>query len=143
MKVYHFWRLVGPMLCERPEEPRAKLPAEPPVPPPAVPARVPATDAPFQLGEHKRVVKHADFLQCLDCNRQAGKVKTTGKNNFAYMRTQDCRQLKIKKVKKRPTGYAAGTEEASSRGVPPAGEATGAPFPWASNVPSGNRRTKA
>eukprot|EP00971_Amphidinium_carterae_P042164 828304-Amphidinium_carterae.1 len=59
------------------------------------------------------------------------------------MRTQDCRQLKIKKVKKRPTGSAAGTEEASSSGVPPAGEATGAPFPWPSNVPCGNRRAKA
>eukprot|EP00971_Amphidinium_carterae_P047818 941628-Amphidinium_carterae.1 len=35
MKVYHFWRLVGPQLRERPEEqPRDKLPAEPPVPPP-------------------------------------------------------------------------------------------------------------
>eukprot|EP00971_Amphidinium_carterae_P157806 3128187-Amphidinium_carterae.1 len=33
---------------------------------PAAPARVPATDAPFQLAKHKRVVKHADFLQCLD-----------------------------------------------------------------------------
>eukprot|EP00971_Amphidinium_carterae_P197857 3926506-Amphidinium_carterae.1 len=39
----------------------------------AMQALVPATDAPFQLGEHKLVVKHADFLQCLDCNRQAGK----------------------------------------------------------------------
>eukprot|EP00971_Amphidinium_carterae_P305745 6076234-Amphidinium_carterae.1 len=67
MKVCHFWRHVGPQLREKPkEQPRARLPAEPPVPPPAAPARVPATDAPFQLGEHKRVVKHADFLQCLD-----------------------------------------------------------------------------
>eukprot|EP00971_Amphidinium_carterae_P026230 517274-Amphidinium_carterae.1 len=30
------------------------------------------------------------------------------------MRTQDCRQLKIKKVKKRPTGFAAETEERRS-----------------------------
>eukprot|EP00971_Amphidinium_carterae_P335325 6471129-Amphidinium_carterae.1 len=80
IKVYRFWRLVGPQLRERPEEqPRARLPAEPPFSPPAAPTGVPATDAPFQLGEHKRVVKHADFLQCLDCNRQAGKVKATGK----------------------------------------------------------------
>eukprot|EP00971_Amphidinium_carterae_P072386 1431947-Amphidinium_carterae.1 len=86
MKVHHFRRLVGPQLHERPEEqPIAKLPAEPPIPLPAIPARVPATDAPFQLGEHQRVVKHADFLQCLDCNRQAGKIKATGKYNFAYM----------------------------------------------------------
>eukprot|EP00971_Amphidinium_carterae_P346812 6488512-Amphidinium_carterae.1 len=91
MKVCRFWRLVGPQLQDRPEEqPRAKLPAEPPVPLPAAPARVPATNAPCQFGEHKRVVKHADFLQCLDCNRQAGKLKATGKYNFAYMRTQDC-----------------------------------------------------
>eukprot|EP00971_Amphidinium_carterae_P171101 3391005-Amphidinium_carterae.2 len=135
MKVYHLYKLVGLQLRERPEEqPRAKLPAEPPapIPPPAAPARAPATDAPFQLGEHKRVVKHADFLQCLDCNRQAGKVKS-------YW--QDCRQLKIKKVKKRPTGFDAGTEEASSSGVHPAGEATGGLLPWANNVLSGNRRT--
>eukprot|EP00971_Amphidinium_carterae_P021974 433399-Amphidinium_carterae.1 len=88
MKVYHFWRLVGPQLRERPEEqPRARLPAEPPVPRPAAPVGVPAIDAPFQFGEHHRVMKHVDFLQCLDCNRQAGTVKATGKYNFAYMRT--------------------------------------------------------
>eukprot|EP00971_Amphidinium_carterae_P177374 3517840-Amphidinium_carterae.1 len=67
----------------------SRLPVEPPVPLPAAPARVPATDAPFQLGEHQLVVKHDDFLQCLDCHRQAGKVKATGEYNFAYMRTQD------------------------------------------------------
>eukprot|EP00971_Amphidinium_carterae_P182817 3627846-Amphidinium_carterae.1 len=94
MKVYHFWRLVRTQLRDRPEEqPRVKLPIEPPVPPPAAPARVPDTAAPFQLGEHQprdqRAVKHASRLQCLDCNRQAGKVKATGKYNFAYMRTQD------------------------------------------------------
>eukprot|EP00971_Amphidinium_carterae_P334907 6470453-Amphidinium_carterae.1 len=84
MKVYHFWRLVGPQLRERPEEqPRVKLPAETPVPPPAAPARVPDTEAPFQLGERQHVVKHANFLQCLDCNRQAGKVQAIGKHNFA------------------------------------------------------------
>eukprot|EP00971_Amphidinium_carterae_P202484 4017731-Amphidinium_carterae.1 len=104
MKVYHFWRLVGPQLRDRPEEqPRVKLPTEPPAPPPAASARVPDTDAPFQLGQHRRVVKHASFLQCLDCNRQAGRVKATGKYNFAYVRTQDCRPLKTKKHKKRPT----------------------------------------
>eukprot|EP00971_Amphidinium_carterae_P304717 6055269-Amphidinium_carterae.1 len=70
MKVYHFWRLVGPQLRDRPEE----LPAEPPAPPVVTP-RVPDTDAPFQLGEHQRVVKHASFLQCLDCTWQAGRVK--------------------------------------------------------------------
>eukprot|EP00971_Amphidinium_carterae_P127810 2531856-Amphidinium_carterae.1 len=128
MKVYHFWRLVGPQLRVR-----ARLPAEPSVPRPAAPVRVPATDAPFQLGDRKRVEKHADFLQCLDCNRQAGTVKartvkTTGKYNFAYMGTQDCRQLKIERVKKRPTGFAAETEIASSSGVLPAGEATGGLF---------------
>eukprot|EP00971_Amphidinium_carterae_P031043 611015-Amphidinium_carterae.1 len=76
MKVYHFWRLVGSQLHDRPEEqPRVKLPTEP-LAPPAAPVRVP-TDAPFQLGEHQRVVKHASFLQCLDCHRQAGQVKAT------------------------------------------------------------------
>eukprot|EP00971_Amphidinium_carterae_P125782 2491742-Amphidinium_carterae.1 len=34
MKVYQFWRFVGPQLRGRPKEPpRARLPAEPPVPP--------------------------------------------------------------------------------------------------------------
>eukprot|EP00971_Amphidinium_carterae_P169573 3359446-Amphidinium_carterae.2 len=65
------------------------------------------------------------FLQCLDCNQQAGNVKATGKYNFAYMRTRDCRQLKTKKHKKRPTGFTSGTEEASSSGLPHAGETTG------------------
>eukprot|EP00971_Amphidinium_carterae_P297970 5920867-Amphidinium_carterae.1 len=78
MKVYHFWTPVLPQLRERPEEQRrVKLPIDPPVPPPAAPARVSDTDAPFQLGKHQRVVKHANFLQCLDCNRKAGKVKVT------------------------------------------------------------------
>eukprot|EP00971_Amphidinium_carterae_P333117 6467657-Amphidinium_carterae.1 len=80
---------------------------------------MPATGVPFQLGEHQRVVKHADFLQCLDHNRQAGKINATVKYNFAYMRTQDCR------VKKRPTGFAATTEVASWSGVSPVGETTG------------------
>eukprot|EP00971_Amphidinium_carterae_P190054 3772688-Amphidinium_carterae.1 len=75
--------------------------------------------------------------------KQAGKVKASGKYNFAYMRTQDCRQLKTKKHKKRPTGFTAGTEQASSSGVPTAGEATGGPFPLASIVKSGNRLTAA
>eukprot|EP00971_Amphidinium_carterae_P145912 2892046-Amphidinium_carterae.3 len=49
-KVYHFWRLVGPQLRERPEEePRARLPAEPAVEPPAAPRRVQdLSEAPFQ-----------------------------------------------------------------------------------------------
>eukprot|EP00971_Amphidinium_carterae_P106551 2110488-Amphidinium_carterae.1 len=88
------------------------------------------TDAPFQLGEHQHVVKHASFLQCLDCNRQAGRVKATGKYNFAHMRTQDCRPLKTKK--KRPTGFPADTKATSSCGAPPAGEATGGPYHLAS-----------
>eukprot|EP00971_Amphidinium_carterae_P009544 188376-Amphidinium_carterae.1 len=69
--------------------------------------------------------------------------KTTGKYNFANMRTQDCRQLKTRKHKNRPTGFAAGTEEASLSGVPPAGEAAGGLFPWASPVQSGHRLTEA
>eukprot|EP00971_Amphidinium_carterae_P043293 851777-Amphidinium_carterae.1 len=136
----HFWRLVGPQRRERREKQRrARLPAEPPVTPPVAPARVPDTDAPFQLGEHQRVVKHADFIQCLDCNRQAGKVKATGKYDFAHMRTQDCRQLQIKRVKKRPTAFAATTDAASSSGVNPA--CTSGLFPWASAVLPGNRNT--
>eukprot|EP00971_Amphidinium_carterae_P068704 1360285-Amphidinium_carterae.4 len=43
------------------------------------------------------------------------------------MRTQDCRQLKTKRVKKRPTGFAAATEVASSTGVPPVGALQGEP----------------
>eukprot|EP00971_Amphidinium_carterae_P312076 6203362-Amphidinium_carterae.1 len=129
MKVHQFWRLVGPQLRDRPEEqPRVKLPIEPLAPSTVAPGRVRDTDEPFQLGEHQRVVKHASFLQCLDCNRHAGRVKATGKHNFAYMGTQDCRPLKIKKHKKRPTGIPEETQATSSLGVTPVGDATGGPF---------------
>eukprot|EP00971_Amphidinium_carterae_P283132 5621015-Amphidinium_carterae.1 len=76
----------------------------------------------------------ARWSTALMSHDQAGKVKATGKYNFAYMRTQDCRQLKVKRVKKRPASFATETETASSSGVPPAGEATGGLFPWASAV---------
>eukprot|EP00971_Amphidinium_carterae_P329168 6461467-Amphidinium_carterae.1 len=74
-KVFHFWRLVGPKLRERPdEEPRIRLPREPVLEPPEVPLHgMVFPEAPFQLGQHLRVVRHADFLQCLDCTRQTGK----------------------------------------------------------------------
>eukprot|EP00971_Amphidinium_carterae_P119181 2360941-Amphidinium_carterae.1 len=62
-------------------------------------------EAPLQLGQHLHVVRHAAFLQCLDCLRQTGKVK--GEYNFAYMTDQDYRKLKKKKVKVRPTGFLA------------------------------------
>eukprot|EP00971_Amphidinium_carterae_P230339 4571272-Amphidinium_carterae.1 len=62
-------------------------------------------EAPFQLGPHQRVVRHAIFLRCLNCGRQAGKVK--GEYNFFYLKRQDCRQLKRKKVKVRPAGFLA------------------------------------
>eukprot|EP00971_Amphidinium_carterae_P225834 4479302-Amphidinium_carterae.1 len=58
------------------------------------------------------------------------------------MRTQDCRELKIKRVKKRPTGFATTSEVASSSGVPPVGEAIGGLLPWARTVlPGGTGRT--
>eukprot|EP00971_Amphidinium_carterae_P172874 3426777-Amphidinium_carterae.1 len=77
-------------------------------------------EAPFQLGQHLCVVQHAAFLQCLDCICQTGKVK--GEYNFAYLTGQDCRKLKKKKVKVRPTSFLA-TENRStgSGGDPPAG----------------------
>eukprot|EP00971_Amphidinium_carterae_P242983 4824566-Amphidinium_carterae.1 len=59
------------------------------------------------------------------------------------MRTQDCRPLKTKKHKKRPTGFTADTEEASLSGVPPVGEAAGGLFPLESTVQSGNWLTTA
>eukprot|EP00971_Amphidinium_carterae_P291452 5786107-Amphidinium_carterae.1 len=39
-----------------------------------------------------------------------------------------------KECQKRPTGFPATAEATSSSGVPPAGEATGGLFPWASAV---------
>eukprot|EP00971_Amphidinium_carterae_P145354 2880212-Amphidinium_carterae.1 len=42
--------------------------------------------------DHRRVVTYNTFVRCLDCHRQTGKVK--GKFNFAYLRGQECRQLK-------------------------------------------------
>eukprot|EP00971_Amphidinium_carterae_P078880 1560643-Amphidinium_carterae.2 len=78
--------LVGPQLHERPEEqPRVKLQAELPVPPPVAPAKVPTTDAPSQLGEHKRAVKHATFLQCLDLQPARGE-------SASYRQIQFCLQ---------------------------------------------------
>eukprot|EP00971_Amphidinium_carterae_P151802 3008835-Amphidinium_carterae.1 len=73
-------------------------------------------EAPVQLGQHLRVVRHAAFLQCLDCGRQTGNVK-------------GCRKLKKKKVKVRPTGFlATETRSTGSGGDPPAGGATGGCF---------------
>eukprot|EP00971_Amphidinium_carterae_P101946 2018171-Amphidinium_carterae.1 len=59
----------------------------------------------------------------VDCSRQNGKVK--GKHNFAYLRSQDCRQLKTRKVK-------------LERRTP---EATGRLFPLASSVLPGSTST--
>eukprot|EP00971_Amphidinium_carterae_P318865 6338410-Amphidinium_carterae.1 len=54
-------------------------------------------EASFQLGPHQRVVRHAAFLQCLDCGRQTRKVKV--ENICAYRKRQDCNQLKNINVK--------------------------------------------
>eukprot|EP00971_Amphidinium_carterae_P233592 4635715-Amphidinium_carterae.1 len=64
-------------------------------------------EASFQLGPHLRVVRHEDFLQCLECTRITGKVR--GDYNFAYLTRQACRRLKKRKQKKRRTGF--GTAE--------------------------------
>eukprot|EP00971_Amphidinium_carterae_P091037 1801998-Amphidinium_carterae.1 len=61
--------------------------------------------APFKLGLHLCVVRHAAFLQCLDCGCETGKVK--GEYNFFYLKRQDCRKLKKKKVKVRLAGLLA------------------------------------
>eukprot|EP00971_Amphidinium_carterae_P150383 2981631-Amphidinium_carterae.1 len=57
------------------------------------------------------------------------------------MRTQDCRPLKTKKHKKRPTGLLEETQAASSCSTTPVGEATGVTFPFTSDVRSGSPRT--
>eukprot|EP00971_Amphidinium_carterae_P276980 5497017-Amphidinium_carterae.1 len=44
---------------------------------------------------HQRVVRHENFIQCLECG--TGKIK--GEHCFAYLKGQDCRKLKKKKVK--------------------------------------------
>eukprot|EP00971_Amphidinium_carterae_P267236 5301162-Amphidinium_carterae.2 len=121
-KVFHFWRLVGPRLRD---EPRIRLPREPVVEEPENPLRgMVFPEAPFQLGQHLRVVRHADFLQCLDCNRQTGKVKR--KYNFAYLTRQSCRTLKKRKKKKRRTGFAAAVARVTGPAAsPPPGGATG------------------
>eukprot|EP00971_Amphidinium_carterae_P108658 2151266-Amphidinium_carterae.1 len=86
-------------------------------------------EAPFQLGQHLRVWRHADVLQCLDCTRQTGKVKV--KYNFAYLTRQSCRKLKKRKQKKRRTGFevaearitdpAASTPQGGAKGSAGAG----------------------
>eukprot|EP00971_Amphidinium_carterae_P187621 3723867-Amphidinium_carterae.1 len=90
-KVFHFWRLVGPQLRERPEtEPRVRLPKQPADEELEVPIRgMVYPEAPFRLGPHLRVVRREDFLQCLNCTRITGKVR--GEYNFAYMSRQACR----------------------------------------------------
>eukprot|EP00971_Amphidinium_carterae_P265628 5269884-Amphidinium_carterae.1 len=61
-KVFHFWRLVGPLLRERLDTaPRVRLPPELPE----------VTRAPFLVGHHHSIVRHATYLQRLDCGRQA------------------------------------------------------------------------
>eukprot|EP00971_Amphidinium_carterae_P105748 2094252-Amphidinium_carterae.1 len=70
-------------------------------------------------------------------------LQPASRESESYRRTQDCRQLKSRKHKKRPICFAAGIEEASSSGVPPAGEATGGLFAWAQPVQSGNRLMEA
>eukprot|EP00971_Amphidinium_carterae_P295004 5857851-Amphidinium_carterae.1 len=81
-------------------------------------------EAPFQLGQHLRVVRHADFLQCLDCTRQTGKVN--GKYNFAYSTRQSCRTLKKRKQKKRRTGFGGAEARVTDPAAPtPLGGATG------------------
>eukprot|EP00971_Amphidinium_carterae_P023794 469064-Amphidinium_carterae.1 len=91
-KVYHFWLLVKPQLCERPEDkPRVRLPAEVVEETPEVgPRGMVYPEAPFQLGPHLRVVRHETYLRCLDCSRQTGKVK--GEYNFSYHYTHECSQ---------------------------------------------------
>eukprot|EP00971_Amphidinium_carterae_P261832 5193914-Amphidinium_carterae.1 len=57
-KVYHLWRLVRPHREHPDDELRARLPAEPAVAASAVPVSEQAlSEAPFQLGPHKRVVR--------------------------------------------------------------------------------------
>eukprot|EP00971_Amphidinium_carterae_P282607 5610447-Amphidinium_carterae.1 len=104
--VFHFWRLVGPRLRERPDdEPRVKLPREP------------VAEEPEILSVEMCFRKHHS---CLACTRQTGKVK--GNYNFAYLTKQSCRTFKKRKKKKRRTGFAV--EEARVTG-PAAGGTPG------------------
>eukprot|EP00971_Amphidinium_carterae_P010409 205501-Amphidinium_carterae.1 len=74
-KVFHFWRLVGPLLRERLEsEPWVRLLPE-------VPEKV-----------SEVVIRHDTYLHCLDRGRQTGTVK--GEYNFSYLKRQACRKLK-------------------------------------------------
>eukprot|EP00971_Amphidinium_carterae_P334049 6469113-Amphidinium_carterae.1 len=86
----------------------------------------------------RRVVRHAAFLKCLDCGRQPGKVK--GNKYFSYLKRQNFRQLKKKKVKRVRLGEPAPV-------APPDGESIGGSLPsfsnqesqrlgWASSVPA-------
>eukprot|EP00971_Amphidinium_carterae_P158345 3139011-Amphidinium_carterae.1 len=47
--------------------------------------------APCEVGPHKRVVEYDEFVRCLDCCRQTGKVR--GKFNYSYLKRQECWQL--------------------------------------------------
>eukprot|EP00971_Amphidinium_carterae_P195256 3874542-Amphidinium_carterae.1 len=99
-------------------------------------------EAPFQLGLHLRVVRHADFLQCLDCTRQTGKVR--GNYDFAYLTRQSCRKLK-KRKKKRRTGFevseARSTDPAASTPLCGALGSTAAAAATAESRVFGNQHT--
>eukprot|EP00971_Amphidinium_carterae_P320293 6366847-Amphidinium_carterae.1 len=102
-------------------------------------------EAPFQLGPHFRVVRHEDFLQCLNCIRITGKVR--GEYNFAYLTRQACRKLKKRKQKKRRTGFGVadtgGTSSAPTTSQGGAlGDAAAAAAVAAVEFVSGNRHTR-
>eukprot|EP00971_Amphidinium_carterae_P135592 2686480-Amphidinium_carterae.1 len=67
---------MGPRLREQPDsEPRVRLAAEALAEDPTYTGIVGIVypEAPFQLGLHLHVVRHAAFLHCLECRRQTGK----------------------------------------------------------------------
>eukprot|EP00971_Amphidinium_carterae_P050337 991815-Amphidinium_carterae.4 len=93
-------------------------------------------EAPFRIGPHLHVVRHETHIQCRDCGQQTGKVN--GNYNFADLNRQDCRPLKKRKVKKRPTGFAAAATRVTGLAEDlPAGGATGSAFLWRASLTGG------
>eukprot|EP00971_Amphidinium_carterae_P072112 1426266-Amphidinium_carterae.1 len=75
-EVRHFWLKLRIRLENWP---RVRLPVLVEVVP-VMETNLPA--APFEVGPHRRVVEHATYAMCLDCNRHMG--VPTGRKNINY-----------------------------------------------------------
>eukprot|EP00971_Amphidinium_carterae_P140629 2786922-Amphidinium_carterae.1 len=67
------------------------MPVVEPDPPLVLPAEM-LPKALYEDGPCKRVVEYNEFVRCLVCFRQTGKVK--GKFNYSYLKRKECRPFR-------------------------------------------------